>query len=311
MGEITDQNWQRRFEEEFSHDGVVGGAVLPSVMEQEQICGSAFIHKFQGHRVLADGFLDFFAITLRGSEDCYSKKGWPAYPWYPVFLIELIAQFRNMRASEVLALNGYPLDAYALQRNQIDQALYLGAVVKGTSSLSALYGLTTPPTSAPWTEDDQNRVFRHRLTEEKKILDQMIGKGSELGDDHQAAFTQWDRLFNLQVHGARLTTMKEAMTWLQKKEPFAVGPRLDDDTNALYMNRFTEVGWMMLRVLPFLQTDILVFNDGWQRKWALLDAVFRLFVNGLAGLGKKIALAFTAMIEAKFDTSPDTGYVER
>jgi hypothetical protein len=93
------------------------------------------------------------------------------------------------------------------------------------------------------------------MDEEKKIFSRMIGKNSGLDVAHLEALTQWNELFHTEVHGSRLSTMREVFSWLQDKKDFAVGPRMDDDSFTMYMNRFTEIAWMILRSLPFLQTN--------------------------------------------------------
>jgi len=98
---------------------------------------------------------------------------------------------------------------------------------------------------------------------------------------------------------------------LRHHKDFAVGPRIDDGGSAMYMNRFTEIAWMTHRALPFLQTEIISFNDDWQHQWGVLDNAFRVSVEGLGDLGKKIAPAFVALIDEKFTATPETRYVER
>jgi hypothetical protein len=303
--------WQRNLEDHFTYNGVVGGRILPSTMKQEQICGAYFVDKFHGHRVLADSFMDFFAVTLRSAAAGHYKTGWPGHSYYGPCLVEFVTQFRGMRAAEVLSVNGYPLDGYALQRNLKDQAIFLGAVVEGISSFPALYGLKEPPASASWGEKDHKAVLYHRQDEERLIFERMIGKNSGLDAEHIEALKRWNRVFNMQVHGARLSTMRELYAWIQDKKEFAVGPRMDDDGFAIYMNRFTEIAWMILRALPFLQTEKMCFNEHWQGEWIVLDDSLRSSVEGLGSLGKKIAPAFIAMIEAKFAASPASRYVER
>jgi hypothetical protein len=295
----------------FTYNGVTGGRLLPSVLTQEQICGSYFIGKFHGHRVLADSFLDFFAVTLRSAAAGHYESGWPGDGYYVPCLVEFVTQFRGMRAAEILSVSGYPLDGYALQRNLKDQAIFLGAIVSGISSFPALYGLKEPPSSKPWSEKDHQTVFYHRQDEEKAIFEQTIGKNSGLDPEHIESLKHWNRLFNAQVHGARLSTMREIYAWVQGKKEFAVGPRMDDDGFAMYMNRFTEIAWMVLRALPFLQTERVCFNEQWEREWAVLDTSLRGSVEGLGNLGKQIAPAFIAMIDAKFVTSPASRYIER
>lgn len=223
--------WQKGLEDNFTYNGVLGGRILPSTMEQERISGAYFIQKFHGHRVLADSFLDFFAITLRSAGEGHSRHGWPKHPYYPVCLVEFITQFRGMRAAEVLSVNGYPLDGYALQRNLKDQAIFLGAIVGGISSFPALYGLKEQ-SIVPWTKNDQRAAFNRRKGEEKRIFGEMIGKNSGLDATDLEALTQWNELFHVQVHGARLSTMREIFSWIRDNKDFAVGPRMDDDSSA-------------------------------------------------------------------------------
>jgi hypothetical protein len=180
MNEPNIGNWQRRLEETFIYRGIVGGRILPSVMEQERICGAYLVDKFRGHRILADSFLDFFALTLRSAAAGHYEKGWPGHPYYIPCLLEFVTQFRGMRAAEILSLNGYPLDGYALQRNLKDQAIFIGSIVSDISSFPSLYGLKGPPISNPWTEKEQKLVFHHRKEEEKRIFSQMMGEDSGL-----------------------------------------------------------------------------------------------------------------------------------
>jgi hypothetical protein len=303
--------WQKSLEENFTYNGVVGGRILPATMEQERICGAYGVSKFHGHRILADSFLDFFGITVRSAGEGHSKHGWPPHPYYAMCLVEFITQFRGMRAAEILSINGYPLEGYALQRNLKDQAIFLGSIAVGISSFPALYGLRKPPASAPWTQEDQRTVLKHRKSEELLIIDQMIGKRSGLDPNDIEALKQWNELFHIQVHGARLSVMREIFSCLRDGRDFAVGPRIDDDGLAMYMNRFTEIAWMTHRALPFLQTEIISFNEHWQHQWEVLDDALRVSVEGLGSLGKKIAPAFMALIQHKFGTSPASRYIER
>jgi hypothetical protein len=305
--------WQQRLEDNFSYRGVVGGRLLPLVMEQERLCGAQFIRTFHGHRILTDSFLDFFAQTLDSTAALRYQIGWPQdTPYYVPCLLAFVTQFRGMRAAEILSVNGYPLDGYALQRNLKDQAIFIGSVVSGISSFPALYGLKrTAGSKQPWSKEDHERVFRDRLDEETRVLDHTIGKRSGLAEEHINALGHWNRLFNVQVHGARLASMREADAWVMNKKSFSVGPRIDNDGSAMYMNRSNEVAWMMLRTLPFLQFEDRPFDQSWREKWAVLDESLRVAIEGRGNLGKKIAPAFIAMIDSRFATSPASRYIER
>jgi hypothetical protein len=71
-----------------------------------------------------------------------------------------------------------------------------------------------------------------------------------------------------------------------------------------------KIAWMVLRTLPFLQSDELRFSSKWAEQWWVLDDSFRQTVESLGDLGKKIASAFIAMMDAKFGSSQDVRYTE-
>jgi hypothetical protein len=306
------RRWQNKLEENFSHKGVVGGFLLPHVMNQERVVGDEFIAKYKGHRVLIDSFLDFFALTLYATLQLRNQQGWPkGAPWYAPCVLEFINQFRGLRAAEVLSINGYPLEAYSLQRNLKDQALFMGAVMNNMTSFSALEGFDKVDSSKKWTEEDRDKIFWGRQEEEKSVVKKMIGKNSNLGEENILELEKWSQLFNSQVHRSRVGYYREMEAAMVNQSGASIGPRFDEDANAVFLNRSHEIGWMMLRALPFLQLDDAPFDEEWGKKWAILDESFRYSIEGLGKLGKKISFAFIALIENKFSSSPSTRYVER
>jgi hypothetical protein len=312
---MADENiakWQQRLEDHFSYQGIVGGRLLPLVMEQERLAGDEFITKYKGYRVIADSFLDFFAETLNAAIHARQQVGWPKdHPWYAPCVLAFVTQFRGMRAAEILSMNGYPLDGYALQRNLKDQALLIGGVVMGITSFPALAGTRGVDTLKQWDETTRELVFRNRLKEEVSVFRKMIGASSGLDGEQIAILKRWNRLFNMQVHGAGLTNYREANAWILQGQAPSIGPRIDIDANSVFMNQSNEIAWMTLRILPFLQLADTPFDRTWQEKWGVLDDSFRFTIEGLGKIGKRIAPAFISMIDRNFATSPTTRYVER
>lgn len=254
----------------------------------------------------------FFAQTLIQAVTLRQRHGWPQQlQWYTISILSFITQFRSLRAAEILSMKGYPLDGYALQRNMMEQALFIGAVANGVTSFQALLGTKGIDSSKKWNEDDMQSIFKNRLNEERRVTSEMIGDKSGLDPRHVEELTKWERMFNYQVHGARFTHYREAAKWIIEKGEPSIGPRIDDEASAMYMNRASEIGWMILRGLPYLQLDDMPFDHEWRTKWGVLDDSFRFSVEGLGNIGKKIAHAFITMIDAKFATSPATRYVER
>jgi hypothetical protein len=98
--------------------------------------------------------------------------------------------------------------------------------------------------------------------------------------------------------------------FVEKRTEIVLGPVADDLNEAMYMNRCSELGWMILRLLPYMRRTETPQDDAWDNKWRLLDDSFKMMADGLAGLGKKIAPAMIEFIEKKFPFDGKTYYSE-
>jgi hypothetical protein len=213
-----------------------------------------------------------------------------------------------MRAAEIVAVNGYPLDGYALLRNAKEQALCIGAIASGHSSFPAWYGYKGMDPSIPVDHEKNRLAARNRKVEEFRIRSITLGRNSGLGEEHIRELERWENLFNMQVHGSRFSMAQDYFR--MQKGLFSIGPLPDEDV-AMYMNRFSEISWMAHRILWYLQRADVRFDGEWERRWNIMDESIRFMVLGLDELGKKIAKTFEAMIDAKFQFGPGTCYVER
>ena len=305
-------NWRRRLEDIFTHNGSIGGRSLPSLVEQEGICGAYFRDREPDYRVLADSFCDFFATTLGAAASAYHDKGWPDHPCYGLCVIEFVAQFRGFRAAEILSANGYPFDGCARLRELKDQAIILGAIAGGRSSFPALYGCEAALSAQGWDELAQAGLLRRSVEQERTIFSWMMGGTSGLDAATIAAIGRWNDLFNLKIDGKRSITSLEMKAWSENRAHFSVGPRIDNDTGALYARGFVEIAWMTLRTLPFLQTEKVRFTENWGQTWGLLDQSMRLAVEAAAGPpDEPTSSPFITMIDAKFSATPQLRYAER
>ena len=172
-------------------------------------CGANYVLTYKGHRTPTNSFLDFFAVTL---DDVASKAknficGWPKeMPYYNVFLASFLTLFRSMRAAEIVAVNGYPLDGYALLRNAKDQTgCILGAIAGGLSSFSDLHGGKGLTSGRKLTSAEMDKVLGNRKKEEHRIRRHIEG-GQRFGFSHgpNRRVTTLGSLFNYEVHGGRL-----------------------------------------------------------------------------------------------------------
>ena len=113
------------------------------------------------------------------------------------------------------------------------------------------------------------------------------------------------------VHGSRFTTTVEFGGWARGTENLSIEPVPNDRAIVGYVNRATDVFWMMHRTLPFLQLTESAFGTSWAEKWSVLDVSFRQMEEELNNVGIEIARAIEALIDRQFPFGPSTVYVER
>jgi hypothetical protein len=304
---MTLNEWQRRLSETFSHAGVIGGSLF-SVFNAEDVAASYVVNTFKGQNVLLDSFMGFFVDTLGLAYQQISEKGWPKERQnYPVALVCFTNLFRRFRACELLYGRGYPLDAYALMRDLKDRAMMLGAVAHNKLKFSELIGAPeTPITDA----DRYGRTrTRNRKDAEQRISHGTMGKNSGLSPEAQSDLKLWGDFFNNEVHGGQLTLMQE-LGRVAKGELPQVGPATGQDAFVLYMNRSAEIGWMIVRLLPFLQTTENLFGDRWRAELQILDESFRYRVEELWAIGKRVGGSFITMMDTHFTFQEPFYYFE-
>jgi len=306
------EEWEARLTETFSGPGGVIGARLLKIIEMEKAYGGRLVRTFHGHNVLADSFADFYIETLQKCNQGVHRDELPReYPDYPLTVLDYVVNFRSLRAAANLFTCGYPLDGYCLLRDLKDRAVFLAALAASATSWPALLGAEQFCTSDRLTEQEFQAARKRRVKEERRVRTVMLGARSGLPLDHLAELRRWENLFHYQVHGSSLTIAFEGIGWLRGQEGLSIGPAFNETAAATYMNRTGEVGWMLLRTLPFLQPKPRAFGEDWARKWAVLDESFRVCVLSLDKLGKPIARAIVAFVDARFAFSPDTAYGER
>lgn len=301
------EKWQDSLFEAFSYQGVLGGRYLGPVMAAEPLVGRAFTEKYYGHRVLTDSFLDFFCETLSSQFDVVRSIGWPIdKPYYATCLTMFLTMFRSYRSAEVISTGGYPLQGYIIQRSLKDQAFALCAVANGTDTLASLFGWdTTVGSSSPAD------LVKRRQKVEDGVVRHLIGKTSGLSEGTQEQLLNWNRLFNWEAHRGLLTFGQITGQLIAGELPPDIAPTNDELLESMYLNRCSELGWMILRLLPYVRRVETPRNAEWDRKWMLLDGSFKMMIDGLGSLGKKIAPAFIEFVQSKFNFSPQIYYFEQ
>lgn len=306
------KHWQDSLFDTFSYKGVLGGKFLGPVMDIEPRVGAAFVEKYYGHRVLVDAFLDFFGETLWGQFDANRQLGWPEdRPHYVTCLMMYLTLFRSFRAAELVSVSGgYPLQGYIIQRSIKDQAFAVCALASGANSFANVFGWDGVGAS-PWSKEQYGKIIKNRMQVEDKIVRNLIGVNSGLSPESQSELEKWNRMFNWEAHRGLMTMYRLSSALYEGKLPITIAPTPDEMNESMYMNRCHELGWMILRLLPYMRRAETPSDAGWDRKWTLLDDSFKMMVEGLAGLGKKIAPAVVEMVQTKFAFSTHTYYFEK
>jgi hypothetical protein len=300
------ENW-KKLEENFSEDGVVGGSLL-EVMGHEKNYSTFVVNDFNWYLVLAESFQAYLLQTLRIAESRY-RAVFATSPeqYYCETLLLHSVNFRSVRAAERVFLQGYPLSGFSLLRDVKDRALFLGAMSAGFTSYSKVFGSDQVDEKLKSDPKAYRRHVRNRRKREQtRVLDFMLRKNSGLPQEHLAELEQWEDLFHIEVHGARLTTSTDTFRWVSEPSELPLLPDFDPKSKSvlMYINRSLEINWMLLRTLPFLQLGERAFGPEWSKKWWILDESFKEAIQ----IGKKIASAITHLLQVKFPFSPEITY---
>ena len=306
LGYMTIDEWHNRLADTFTVDGLVGGHLI-EVHDRERDIGNHLVRTFRGQNVLIDSFQSFYIETLNLATDLVGQHGWPVRSnSYALAFAQFLSLFRRYRACEILFYSGYPLDGYSLFRDVKDRAFMLAGVAHNMTTLTKVLGdVPVMEDMAAW----RKRTARKRKDLEHRISKEMYGETSGFSPDIVSILRHWDSLFHEEVHGGRLSLIHE-MEFLAKGMLNRVGPSFHEQAFTVYMNRSAELGWLILRLLPYLQVTERAFGEDWYRKYEILDESFLFMVQGLTSIGKKIGEAFIALVEKKFTFSQPFYYSE-
>jgi len=84
--------WQKRLEDNFSVNGVIGG-YLTEILGLEETCGQFYRNTFYGQSVAIDSFQSFFIETVKKALRWVSENDWPKdSPNYPMILLYYVVR---------------------------------------------------------------------------------------------------------------------------------------------------------------------------------------------------------------------------
>jgi len=300
--------WQKRLEDTFGDDALVGPTLAPIVVAEERY-GIAVASALSGFFGLSSAFQSFYVDTLRAAEASGDRK---IATWYWPLVFMHIATFRSFRSSEILLLKGYPLIGYSLLRDVKDRSFVFSAVARKLVSLKQACGWDTPPASGAYGQAEHEQIVKARKKVDGKILKETIGTTSGFNDQMQADLKSWNQLFHAEVHGSLLSFAVDLKTWLEKPGPLPLANEIFQQRSiAMLINRFEEAAWFILRTLAFLQPRVGSFGAEWSQKWHVLDEVLRATVCERPGKAREFADRILDLLEKKFPFAPEhTEYFE-
>ncbi|MCH7225119.1 hypothetical protein [Haloferula sp. A504] len=301
MSAANTEDWkelQQKLSDAFTTDGIIGKRV-GHILDAEARYGEFVETNFRGVGLLSHAFQEFYMDTIELAAAGWEEQGRDPTPaTYTEVWLWHLANFRSVRAVDILFHNGYPMDGLTRLRHLKESALLLGGMLSGLTNYTKLKAWETPDGQQTAAPTDQRRR-REIMAEERRVLGLMIRAESGIPSDDLDELRIWESFFNMEVHGALLTQVLEHGPTVLGRDTMSVAPKPRNDSIGMFMNRMCEVAWMLHRTLPILQLSDRRFDSSWEQKWTLLDENFLAMEQSLADLGKEIGNVLIRFIEEK------------
>ncbi len=295
-GVLDVKAWIDRLRSEFSFEGKVGGQIT-SVLQAEQEHRKYVSATFHGQEVLTDAFQGFYFETIQLVAEIARERGWPEKaPYYGPILVQFVCLFRNYRACQISYERGYAMSGYASLRDVKDQACFLAAIAHNVTTFAKVWGIGGTDCTDP---AERKKQVHATMAEQSRVLKWAMRSASGLDDAVVEELDGWEGLFHTELHGSRLSQSVATGDWVKHGTFPPLVPTVRENELAHYMCRAAEIGWMLTRLLPYLQPFKNAFGGEWRRRQRLLDDSFRFMQAQLAAMGKPIGEAFTRFVDAK------------
>lgn len=301
------EEWQKLITDNFSSGGITGASILP-LLDAERQYGIDSL-EYNGHRHLADAFYGFFYDTLRLAEKQHQGVAPDERIGNWMYLcIHYASILKNFRSADILLNSGYPFNGYALFRDLKDRIITIGGLIAGHISVKKFIGFAPSPEQNEISNLTLEKLSKRKKKAKTSVMKRMFGKKSPLSKETKAELEQWEKLFHSEVHGSNLSIATDAMDWLKGVNGLPLFPQYHQLSIAMYMNRFSEVGWLATRTLPYLQLKPNAFGEEWKGKWEVLDTIFKQSVLGLEELEKDIATSFIEFMDRCFNFNSENTF---
>jgi hypothetical protein len=293
---VTVEQFMKRLESISENKGVAFGRAH-LLFEAEDTHSNAVL-QYKGYLALSDAFKCFFLETVELiNTESRPKVKKPLSEYYAIFVPRISHSFLSLCGAERVAIKGYPYQGYTLLRNVFDNLVLCSAALQKLANFYSIEGVV------PGKQFDPKESKKLRKDTEFSVRRQMTGDQSGLAAATIAELAIWDAMFDYETHGARLSAA-HAMDWMKGQGALPVLPKFEEMSFAMFMNRFSEVGWMLHRLIPALQPPDAPLSDAWLEKWKILDESFEQTVHSLTEqLGKAIGAAIVQLVKTKFPFS--------
>lgn len=276
--------------------GDLGATELGVLLNAERTHRLEF-DKVLGFLTLANASKSFFLETVGELNGIRSQIQSPLPSEHAFLMLNVVGNFRSLRASELIAINGYPLQGFMLLRNVYDSCVLSAAVVQGMTTFDKLAGVDET------TAFDPDGARARRIKEERSMRRLIDGRDSGLSDEIRAELKSLNDLFDAETHGSRLS-QSQSLGWLTGQSELKVVPMFSEKEASMFFNRYHEVAWMAHRLLPSTKPHGYTFSASWRERWALLDRSFSTMVMALTIENQKpIGQAIRTFVELKFPFS--------
>ncbi len=285
-----------------SEDGGVAYGRVHELFDAEKTYQRQLV-RFQGYLSISDAFKSFFLETAElFNSSIVPRVKTQLSEYHAVFFPRLFYAWQSLCGFERLALHGYPLQAYAGIRSIFDSLQLVSAALQSFVDFYAIEGII------PGQESNAAEIRKLRKKTEQEVSRLMSGSKSGLSQSTIEELAVLDSLFNLEVHGGRLS-LTNAQDFMRGKAKLPVLPTYRERDFAMFMNRYCEVAWMTHRLIPLIQPSGIFLDQSWKDKWRLIDESFDLISASLTKEnGKAIGAAIVEFVNAKFPFDADSTF---
>jgi len=288
--------WQRRIEKTFHGKlGIVGERLL-KLESNEKLLAKKLTARFSGYVCLMDAFLDFYLETLQLLN---SRKSSEWTKMQAVITGIHVPTFWRFRASYLIFLDGYLIDAASLLRAIFENTLQIVALKLEIISIDEVFGKLKVEKSQNLNDKEIYKLIRdYTIKSDNKVRAQLIGEESGLSSTAIDDLKVFVNLLHSFVHKSKFNIVRYYGPWVRGEHPLPLYPVYDEDHATLYINFSMFIGWMLSKTFSLLQINNKEFSNKWHIKYRTLDKSFK---EAVAGFPKRLGRSIEELVTKKFD----------